>query len=164
MTAPPRTAAQPVRSRRRGSTADVSLGLTVVLVGLVAFSGTVGTVDVSILDASRIVVGHLLPGMPWMDDGSLTPLQDQAVWQFRIPRTLLAALAGASLALAGTVMQATVRNPLAEPYILGVSAGAGVGAVLVITLGSASLAGAPISVAAFAGALVATTAVYLLAR
>lgn len=135
-----------------------------VLLALVVVSGTVGTIEVTFGDAARVVVGHLLPGMPWMSDGSLSPLQDQAVWQFRTPRTLLAALAGASLALAGAVMQAVVRNPLAEPYILGVSSGAGVGAVLVITLGSTALAGAPVSVAAFAGALVATTAVYLLAR
>lgn len=152
---------------RRGTlrrSTSLAVVLAVALVALVVLSGTVGTIEVSFADAGRIVLGHLLPGMPWMIDGTLTPLQDQAVWQFRIPRTLLAALAGASLALAGAVMQATVRNPLAEPYILGVSSGAGVGAVLVITLGSASLAGVPLSVAAFAGALVATSAVYLLAR
>jgi iron complex transport system permease protein len=99
-----------------------------------------------------------------MSDGSITPLQDQAVWQFRLPRTLLAGLAGAGLALAGTLMQAAVRNPLAEPYVLGVSAGAGLGAVSVITLGSAAVGGMSLSAAAFLGALAATAAVYLLGR
>ncbi|GAA3794351.1 iron ABC transporter permease [Amycolatopsis tucumanensis] len=131
---------------------------------LVAVSGAVGTVDVGVADAARIVVGHLLPGMPWMSDGSLTPLQDQAVWQFRLPRALLAALSGAGLALAGAIMQVIVRNPLAEPYLLGVSSGAGVGAVLVITLGSAAVGGLPLGAAAFAGALVASLAVALTAR
>lgn len=152
-------------SRRRYRTARLlSLTLAVTLAVLVVVSGNVGTIDVPFTTSAKIVVGHLLPGMPWMIDGSITPLQDQAVWQFRLPRTLLAAIAGAGLALAGTLLQACVRNPLAEPYILGVSSGAGVGAVLVITLGSASLAGAPLSVAAFIGALLATAAVFVVAR
>jgi iron complex transport system permease protein len=132
--------------------------------GLLVMSGAMGAVPVSPMQAAQVVLGHLLPGMPWMSDGSLTPLQDQAVWQFRAPRTLLAALAGAGLALAGALMQVTVRNPLAEPYILGVSAGASVGAVTVIVYGSAALGGLSLNVAAFAGALVASIAVAALAR
>lgn len=132
--------------------------------GLVVMSGAMGAVPVSPMQAAQVVLGHLLPGMPWMSDGTLTPLQDQAVWQFRAPRTLLAALAGAGLALAGALMQVTVRNPLAEPYILGVSSGASVGAVLVIVFGSAALGGLSLNVAAFAGALVASVAVATLAR
>ncbi len=131
---------------------------------LIIASGAVGAVQVSAAEAAQIVIGHLLPGMPWMADGSLTPLQDQAVWQFRIPRTLLAALAGAGLALAGALMQVTVRNPLAEPYILGVSSGASVGAVLVIVFGSAAVGGLSLNVAAFVGALAACVAVSMLAR
>lgn len=56
------------------------------------------------------------------------------MWQFRAPRTLLAALAGAGLAVSGTMLQAVVRNPLADPYVLGLSQGAGLGA----TVGSCS--------------------------
>lgn len=99
-----------------------------------------------------------------MSDGSLSPLQDQAVWQFRLPRTLLAGIAGAGLALAGALMQVTVRNPLAEPYILGVSSGASVGAVLVIVFGSAALGGLSLNLAAFAGALITCIAVAVLSR
>lgn len=130
----------------------------------VLFSASVGPVEVSPADSLRIILGHLMPGMPWMTDGSLSTLQDQAVWQFRLPRALMAAIAGAGLALAGTLMQAVVRNPLAEPYILGVSAGAGMGAVLVIVLGSAAVGGLGLQAAAFCGALFATVAVYLFAR
>jgi len=140
----------------------VILSMLIMLTVLV--SSSAGPVEVSAPDSLRIIVGHVLPGMPWMVDGSITVLQDQAVWQFRLPRVLMALLAGGGLALAGSLMQAVVRNPLAEPYILGVSAGAGMGAVLVIVLGSAVVGGLTVQAAAFAGALVATTAVYLFAR
>ncbi|MDT0343600.1 FecCD family ABC transporter permease [Streptomyces litchfieldiae] len=153
----------PVR-KSHGTLVAAQVALLVTALGIVVLSGAIGPTDVSLPESARIVAGHLVPGLPWMSDGSITRLQDQAVWQFRLPRTLLAGLAGAGLALAGALMQAVVRNPLAEPYILGVSAGAGVGAVSVITLGSTALAGVALSTAAFVGALAATVAVYLLAR
>jgi iron complex transport system permease protein len=137
--------------------------LCCALVAVLVLSGATGTVDVTVVESFQLIAGHLLPGMSWMSDGSLTPLQDQAVWRFRLPRTLLAGIAGAGLALAGALMQALVRNPLAEPYLLGVSAGAGVGAVAVITLGATAV-GLTLSGAAFAGALASAVAVYLLAR
>lgn len=139
-----------------------AIAVSAVLVLVV--SASTGPVGVSPIDAARIVIGHLLPGMPWMSDGTLTPLQDQAVWQFRVPRSLLAALSGAGLALAGAMMQAVVRNPLAEPYILGVSSGASVGAVLVIVSGGATFLGLTMSGAAFIGAMVACLLVAMLAR
>ncbi|MEU4768058.1 iron ABC transporter permease [Actinosynnema sp. NPDC023794] len=150
------------RSRIVQRVVVAALGLAIL--ALVIASGSIGTVEVGLVDTTRIVVGHLVPNVPWMSDGSLTVLQDQAVWQFRLPRALLAGLAGAGLALAGAIMQVIVRNPLAEPYLLGVSSGAGVGAVLVITLGSAAVGGLPLGVAAFVGALVASACVALVAR
>lgn len=155
----------PRRPVRRGvpvAAAVVAASALAVLV--LMLSAAVGPVGVSPLDAAKIVIGHLLPGMPWMTDGTLTPLQDQAVWQFRLPRSLLAGLSGAGLALAGAMMQAVVRNPLAEPYILGVSSGASVGAVLVIVSGGATFLGLTMSGAAFAGAIVACVLVAALAR
>ena len=138
--------------------------IVVLAVLVLVVSAATGPVGVSPLDAAKIVIGHLIPGMPWMSDGTLTPLQDQAVWQFRVPRSLLAALSGAGLALAGAMMQAVVRNPLAEPYILGVSSGASVGAVLVIVSGGATFLGLTMSGAAFVGAMVACLLVAMLAR
>lgn len=154
------------RARRRLELRSwiICVALTLAICVLIVVSGAVGAVEVSLTEAAQIVSGHLLPGMPWMSDGSLTRLQDQAVWQFRLPRALLAALAGAGLALAGALMQVTVRNPLAEPYILGVSSGASVGAVFVIVFGSASLGGLSLNAAAFIGALAACIAVAMLAR
>lgn len=154
---------------RRGSRRVLPVGPTVTTIAVLAVlvlvvSAATGPVAVSPLDAAKIMIGHLIPGMPWMTDGTLTPLQDQAVWQFRVPRSLLAALSGAGLALAGAMMQAVVRNPLAEPYILGVSSGASVGAVLVIISGGATFLGLSMSGAAFVGAMVACLLVAMLAR
>jgi iron complex transport system permease protein len=73
----------------------------------------------------------------------------------RLPRVVLAALVGASLALAGAVLQALLRNPLAEPYVLGVSSGAAVGAVAAVVLGAVALGPWVLPLCAFAGALLA---------
>ncbi|MBL3698048.1 iron ABC transporter permease [Leucobacter luti] len=78
------------------------------------------------------------------------------IWSIRLPRVIVAMLVGAALASVGTVMQAVLRNPLAEPGITGVSAGAAVGAVASITLGFAGSARWGIPVAAFIGAAVVT--------
>lgn len=83
------------------------------------------------------------------------------VRQLRLPRTLTAALVGAALAASGATFQALLRNPLAEPYILGVSGGAAVGAVGVIVLGWAARASWVLPLAAFGGALLA---IFLVAR
>lgn len=79
----------------------------------------------------------------------------------RLPRVLLAFLIGGSLAVTGASLQALVRNPLAEPFLLGLSGGAGLGAVLAIASGSTSPVAVPL--AAFAGALLAVGAVYRIA-
>src|SRR5881227_3650999 len=105
---------------------------------------------------------------------SLTPLQ---VWnallgrgdpthltvvrELRLPRALLAALVGAGLGMSGAALQGTLRNPLAEPYLLGVSGGAAVGAVLAVSLG-VSITLLPI--AAFAGAIVAVVVAFFVAH
>ncbi|MFE7723879.1 FecCD family ABC transporter permease [Nocardia rhizosphaerihabitans] len=89
---------------------------------------------------------------------------DTIVWQLRVPRTVLAAVVGAGLALAGAAMQTLVRNPLADPYLLGVSSGAGVGAAAVITSGVFAGAGIwALSGGALAGAFGAATLVFLVA-
>ncbi len=159
-----RPAMPPLRVRRRVLERCLvpALWLGVVLVLLV--SGSTGPLETTLGESLQVVTGHLVPGMPWMADGSLSVAQDQAVWNFRLPRALLAGIAGASLALAGALLQANVRNPLAEPYILGVSAGAGVGAVVAIVAGSTAVAGIGLNAAAFAGAAGATVLVYLLAK
>ncbi len=84
------------------------------------------------------------------------------VHDLRLPRVVLGIIVGAGLAASGTVLQATLRNPLAEPYLLGVSGGAAAGAVLAVVLGVAGAAVVPL--AAFAGAALAVVVVLLVAR
>ncbi len=90
---------------------------------------------------------------------------DGIVWELRLPRILLAALVGASLAAAGVAFQALLRNDLADPYLVGVSAGASVGSEATILLhGEAALGGFALPAAAFAAASAAMSTVYALAR
>ncbi|MFI6096721.1 FecCD family ABC transporter permease [Lentzea sp. NPDC051213] len=91
--------------------------------------------------------------------------QYHIVWDIRLPRVLLAAVVGAGLAAVGVAMQAMVRNALADPYVLGISSGASVGAIAVATLGVFSSLGVyAMSFGAFVTALAASVLVYLTAR
>lgn len=94
--------------------------------------------------------------------GSGDSVEQVIFWQIRLPRALLAGLVGAALSLAGATFQATLRNPLADPYLLGVSGGAALGAVAALTSGVAFALLVPLS--AFAGALISLLLVYLIAR
>jgi iron complex transport system permease protein len=122
--------------------------LLLVLAMLVALG--VGAVSIPVADVWRALFG----------DGEAQVVA--IVRDLRGPRVLLAALVGAGLAVSGAALQGTLRNPLAEPYLLGVSGGAAVGAVVALTVGL----GAPtlVTLAAFGGAAVATGVVALLAR
>lgn len=137
------------------------VGLVVVLGAVTLAAVGIGAVVVPVDQTWRIIVGHLLPGVT---DPVGSAIDDQIIWEFRLPRALLAIMVGSTLALAGAVLQALVRNPLAEPFLLGVSQGASFGAVLVFVLGSLTLGGLVLSAAAFSGALLATALVYLTAQ
>ncbi|MCJ7504588.1 MAG: iron ABC transporter permease, partial [Acidobacteriia bacterium] len=84
------------------------------------------------------------------------------VREIRLPRVLLAMLVGAALAVSGTALQALLRNPLADPYVLGISSGAALGAIIALWVGGRLAAASPL--VAFAGALVTMAWVYLLGR
>ncbi|MGE0972284.1 FecCD family ABC transporter permease [Klebsiella sp. WOUb02] len=107
-------------------------------------------------------VAHAVLAGYWHSDTAGT-LHQRIVWSLRMPRSLLAALAGSALALAGTVLQSLTRNPLADPWVLGISSGAGLGAVLVIALGL-SVGWASVPAGAFGGAMLAFALVLLMAR
>ena len=130
-----------------------------VLLGAMIVAISIGAVTVPVGEVWRIIWHHLTGGGTVAD-----PAMDQIVWSFRTPRVVLAALAGAGLAVAGVVLQAVVANPLADPYVLGVSSGASLGAVLVITLTSGALGGLGVSSAAFLGAAAAAALVFLLGQ
>lgn len=129
----------------------LGLVLLVVLGGAVVLGVRFGSVSLS----TGEVVGALL--------GRGDPAALTIVRELRLPRALLGVLVGGSLAMAGATFQAILRNPLAEPYILGISGGASVGAVLVLALGLAGETSWALPLAAFAGALVAIVLVFRVA-
>ena len=86
-----------------------------------------------------------------LDLGDSDPMLDTIIWEIRFPRVLLATLVGAALSLGGLVFQALLRNPLAEPYILGISGGSAIGAIIGILLGFSRFPG--VSFTAFTGSI-----------
>ena len=122
----------------------------------------------SLLLAAGIGQVHLSPGEVWavLRHGAGDHLGNPGiVWDFRLPRILLAALVGASLAAAGVAFQALLRNELADPYLVGVSAGASVGAEgTLLAHADTALGGLALPLASFGSATAAMTVVYTLAR
>jgi iron complex transport system permease protein len=111
------------------------------------------------------VAAELVDRVPFVHvDSGLSPLRADIVTQYRLPRALLALIVGAVLATSGGAYQGAFRNPLADPYLLGVASGAGLGATVAITASSGSLTarGGALPLAAFAGALVAVGLAYVL--
>ncbi|MEV6982704.1 iron ABC transporter permease [Sphaerisporangium sp. NPDC051017] len=143
----------------RTSRAAAVAACAAVLVAAALVAVCVGSVTVTLPDTWRVVAGHLTG-----ETAHLDPVLDQIVWEFRIPRTLLAVLCGAGLAVAGAVLQAVADNPLADPYVLGLTSGASLGAVIVITTGAGVAGGVGVSFAAFLGAMAAVGLVFLLGR
>src|SRR5690625_3254590 len=101
----------------------------IVLICSILIGIAVGTVAVPIADIFPIIIAKTL-GLSMA--AHIDPMYVDIVYQIRLPRVLLAGLVGASLAIAGAAFQGLLRNPLADPYILGVSSGASVGAVATI--------------------------------
>ncbi|MFI1142662.1 FecCD family ABC transporter permease [Streptomyces sp. NPDC020780] len=133
-------------------------GGVVLLLLSVAAAVTVGPARISVPDVWSAVAAHLGAG-----DSRLSPIRDGIIWNLRMPRTLLAAVCGAGLAVCGTVMQSLLRNPLADPFVLGVSSGASTGAVAVVVLGAGGGA-VSVQAGAFAGALCSFALVLLLSH
>ena len=152
----------PIRPMRKAAIFSFLMGnLGIALVLVIIASVAVGAVSIPFARVVQVIIEHLLPGTMTVE---WTPIEDQIVWAIRLPRSLLAAIVGAGLAITGATLQAVVRNPLADPYIFGVSSGASVGAVLVLILGSGAVGGLSLSLAAFIGAMVSMGMVYLLAQ
>lgn len=135
-------------------------GLGVMLILLLAVLAGVAIGETSI--ELRVVL-QVLANKLWAAGYALDPIDEGIVWNYRLSRALVAAACGAGLGISGVILQSLLRNPLADPYLLGISAGASTGAVLVSLLGLG--AGAiSLSTGAFAGALAAFALVALLAR
>ncbi len=145
--------------RARGVPAIWGACATAFLAGALLFALAIGPVSIGTGPIAESVLARL----PLLHLHSPLSALDQAiVWQLRAPRVVLAALVGGMLAIAGSAYQGVFRNPLADPYLLGVAAGAGLGATVAIAyLGSG---GELLPIAAFAGAVGGVGSAYLLGR
>ncbi|GAB3721573.1 iron chelate uptake ABC transporter family permease subunit [Nocardiopsis oceani] len=149
------TAAPPGRGRSLGVMFPVAFVLLAVSIGV---SATIGQSDLSVREVWTVATDRL--GLAWLRidmlglygvDG-VTDLRANLVWEMRLPRVLAAALVGGGLAIVGAVMQTLTRNPMADPYLLGISSGASLGAVAVIVAGL-SIGSLGVAGGAFVGAL-----------
>ena len=133
------------------------------LLGAALLAVSLGSVDIPLGTVVRILLSRV-PGLGVEQTWPET--WDQIIWQIRLPRVVLAGLVGATLAFSGAAYQGVLRNPLADPYLIGVAAGAGLGASVVI-VSSVPYAFHTLSLlplAAFLGALLAVALSYSLAR
>ncbi len=151
------TGAEPLRVARLRPGALVA-GLVAVL-GAMVIGMALGPVDIS----PKLIVYELLDDLPLIElDSGLSAQRVAIIEQIRLPRVVLGFLVGATLSVSGAAYQGAFRNPLADPYLLGIAAGAGLGATVAITQDWGDGAGFtdPVPLAAFAGALLAVVLSY----
>ena len=146
---------------QRGAAARLSFPLSLAFLGTALLAGVlVGPVDLGAIDVIRATFAHIF-GLRSPLDGA----DDAILWELRLPRVVLGAVVGGTLAAAGAAYQGVFRNPLADPYLLGAAAGAGLGATIVAAYApSSSLTGDLLPIAAFVGAAAAVVAAYVLGR
>lgn len=170
----PRTPERPDRESRlaargeaRQSAAWFSAVLLLLALSLVAsmtIAVMLGSVAVQPGTVWKIAWSHLPVAGEWVQP-DWAKAEETIIWQIRFPRVLLAAVVGAGLSAVGVTLQALVKNSLADPYLLGVSSGASVGATLSILFGAFSLYGQySLSAASFAGSLISMMLVFALSR
>lgn len=149
-------AAELVSPRR--ATLPWAVAAAAALVGALLAGVLVGPVDIGV----GPIVRSGLARLPFLGlESPLTPAEEAIVWELRLPRVALGALVGGMLGIAGATYQGVFRNPLADPYLLGVAAGAGFGATLAIAYGRIGDNGYLLPLAAFAGAVFAVAAAYV---
>ena len=131
------------------------------LVLSVLYAVTVGSAELSVGEVYRVILYELFR---WGDPEQLgSGAVHDIVWLIRLPRVVLAVLVGMGLSVVGAVMQAIVKNPLADPYVLGISSGASLGATLTLLLGAGLFGAAGVGLGAFIGALAAAFSVIAIA-
>lgn len=145
--------------RRSAPLLPLTALLAVALVASLVAAVTIGPVPIGMLDVLRIVGHHIGIG-----SGAAGAGFDAIVWDLRAPRIALAAIAGAGLAAVGLVVQGVTRNALADPYLLGLSAGASLGAVAVVALGLGAIGSVELAAGAFCGAVGAFALVLAVAQ
>src|SRR3990172_7347025 len=148
--------------RARGLTPVWACSAVAFLVLSLAIGVLAGPIDLGIGAILESAAARLhVPGV----SSPLSPTEEAILWEIRVPRVVLAALVGGTLALAGATYQGVFRNPLADPYLLGVAAGAGLGATIAIAYLPDGLRGQrALPVAAFVGGAVAVVLTYAVGR
>lgn len=147
---------------KRFSFRAVLIVLLLAVVVSVVLSVSIGQVSIPFWEALRILLHQMTGGVAGSPDKMADSIFVDIIWQIRFPRVLLAMVMGVGLSLCGTVMQASVQNPLADPFILGISSGAVLGATISIMLGfqiGGLIGELGVSAWAFFGALLATALV-----
>jgi len=119
----------------RPTLATLGLGLLALLIVSLVLAVTFGPADIAPGEVWQTIGQH----MGLVEESPVGRLRDAIIWELRLPRVLTAAAVGAGLALCGAVMQALTRNPLADPYLLGLSSGASLGAVIFLLAGASLL-------------------------
>jgi iron complex transport system permease protein len=148
------------RVRPRGLPVVWGAGAALFVVFSLLVGLAVGPVHIGVGE----IVGSAIASLPFLHRRTpLTPVDTAIVWQVRAPRVVLGALVGGMLAVAGACYQGVFRNPLADPYLLGVAAGAGLGATVAVTVGAGANAGL-LPLGAFIGGMVSVAAAYVLGR
>lgn len=142
----------------------IIISLLVGLVLSITIAVTLGSVDIKPATVWKIALSQI-PGLGQWIPVDWSKGEQTIIWDIRFPRVLLGAIVGAGLSVVGVAIQSLVRNSLADPYILGVSSGASVGATLVILFGAFSMFGQfALSLGAFAGALLSILLIFSLSR
>ncbi|MDK4250510.1 iron ABC transporter permease [Corynebacterium pseudodiphtheriticum] len=135
----------------------------VLLFIVLVFALVSGTIASLVIGQYTIPIGEL-PRILAVGPLGVSAMDESVIWQIRLPRLVLGLLVGAALGVGGALMQAVFANPLAEPSVIGVTAGAGVGAALAIVLGISWFGATTVPVFAFLSGLLTTWLVYQLAR
>lgn len=140
--------------------------LTLTLIFSIGFFSTIGTANVNVVDTFKIVGSKMPIIKKYVDASKISDSYKTIIWSIRLPRVLLGVLVGASLSTAGAAFQGMFKNPMADPYVIGISSGAALGAAIsiVFTLKVSILGISPISISAFIGALIAVFLVYNIAK
>ncbi|MGL5346096.1 MAG: FecCD family ABC transporter permease [Peptostreptococcaceae bacterium] len=135
----------------------ISLSILLVVTSVIAIA--IGSTYIEPGEVYKVVLSKLTNGALFGDVGSV--MTQNIIWEIRLPRVLLGAICGAGLALCGVLMQCVTKNPIAEPYILGISSGASCGAVAVLVLGGMSAIGInSLTAGAFAGSMLSGVLVF----
>ncbi|MFQ6848074.1 MAG: FecCD family ABC transporter permease [Clostridium perfringens] len=152
-------------SWRKDKKVFIAVLLILLFISSIILGISFGAVDIPPYDVYRVFLYKVFGIKMGNLDEILNSTLFDIIWGVRMPRVLLGAFAGMALAMVGVIMQATIQNPLGDPYILGLSSGASLGATFSILIGFSGVLssfGAPLG--AFLGALIASIFVYFLAK